>query len=316
MEFNNTIVADRITEIIGHQVASMAKDTKGSKYFRGTTSNVNGNMADVYLFNSATPVYNIRIGNGLKHLTTGEEVLVLAINGNLSNSVIDKRVIDYNLLYGEDIENCKTISDFEPYIDWTSNDMHSVWDRSNFKVKDRASRMIYDNLTTSYLYTYYGDPINLEEFKDGQASTEADFIFLSMYFINSSIISDLEFSFSTYTDGSYDYTYDGTLLTNGWNSIKIKKSDFALSATPIWSNITTIDLTTNFSTEPTLDDYFTYAYLGMYRPFDSGINSSVQTEIDAITAITNLLTLNSHRITISASTPVSPVLGDIWFDIS
>jgi hypothetical protein len=302
-KFNSSTVADKVTKLIDHAIGYSAKTNKSNKYYRGTAGTVSGTVADVYILGSVIPIPNVKIGSGVLHLTAGEEVYVNAINGRLENSVIEKRVIDYNLLYGEEVENFLNIDLFgsRGINPWWSLQSSLSPDNTHYKLYTEARRA---NLTSTplvastpitYIYTAPTD-LDLSLFHDGNGSDESDYIYLSMYVSDATNFNILQLQFYDDSD-TYQTTIGGASIISGWNGITVRKSDFINSGMTDWSHITSIDIIWEFN----ITDYGVYvtlAYLGMARFFKPILLSAIETRVNTVEEVVDNMTGVADQIVI------------------
>jgi len=92
----------------------------------------------------------------------------------------------------------------------------------------------------------FSTAINWNDFDDGGAdSPDNDYISIWIY-VGNSIPTSATLGFSTSNDGSdvgvNEFTYTYSSLAEGWNRIKVKKSDFTQAGTLSWSSIGYITL--------------------------------------------------------------------------
>lgn len=304
-QFNNSTVADRLTELIDRSINYVSKKNISNKYFRGVTGSVYGNMADVYLFGSNTPITNVKIGSGVKHLTEGEDVLINAVAGKLHNSIIDKRIIDYNLLYEDEIENFLTIDDFsENTHTWTCTtpiNAELIDDKDYYKIYSLAKRTKYNVLTPSY-YFYSNISLDLTALHDGQASEDTDFIYLGIYISDAyedeeetiAVIDNVVIRFYSGSD-YFTLVYNGLSILNGWNGIKSKKKDFTSTGTPNWAAITRVEIGIEYTSTPSAEYFATLGYLGMGKLYYSSV-SNISADVD-LTQIENDITTLEGNVT-------------------
>jgi hypothetical protein len=288
-KFNNYTVADKLNTIIDHSIGYKAKQSNSVKYFRATVDKIQGNLADVYLQATvaATPIKNVKIASGIRHLMAGEGVYLLALNGNLNNCIIDKRIIDYNLLLEDDVENCYIIENFDGNYEryWSGgSNAYFLTTTDRYRIGLKAQITGYLSLETAYAFTYEpNDTINLTLFPDGSPSITSDYISLSFYIEDLTRVSNLKLRIGNTSSNYFEYIISGLGLTSGWNTINTKKSSFTkVGSFSGWENILYLGILVNYSVTALDIDYVIFGLLAMYKQYSSGINLDTQSALDDI----------------------------------
>lgn len=118
-KFNDYIVADQINTLIDYSIDSKLNRVKNDRHIRGTVGTINDDVCDFYIYNSATPIVDVKINPRLT-VFEGDSVYALAINGNLSNLIIDTNTQNYERLFGYTLTNFKLIEGFQDSTEWAS----------------------------------------------------------------------------------------------------------------------------------------------------------------------------------------------------
>lgn len=328
--FNSQTVADKLTSIIDSSIGYVNKKQKKDKYFRGVTGFVSSTTADVYLFGSDDPIPNVKIASGIKHLFTGEDVYLTAIGGRLDNCIIDKRVIDYDLVFEDEIENFLTIDDFsKSNTTWAcTNPSRATLVEANdyYKVYVASKKTHY--ISSRQDYTFESSRlINLTLFHDLSASTDDDLIFFSFYMGDGFEKTDyVELRFYK-NSNYYSFILQGTSIVSGWNRIKQTKASFTnVGGMSSWASIDKISITIAYTEAIPLHSFVNFAYLGMARPYiASSVSSYVDTRIEEyISDGTNFdfyvdengdyILGKTRKASITETEPTTPNVGDLWLD--
>jgi hypothetical protein len=111
-KLNDFIVADQINKLVNYSIDSKLDRAKNDKHIRGVVGTINNDVCDFYIYNSATPIVDVKINPRLT-VFEGDSVYALAINGNLSNLIIDTNTQNYERLFGYTLTNFKLIEGFQ-----------------------------------------------------------------------------------------------------------------------------------------------------------------------------------------------------------
>lgn len=265
--FESQTVADKLGQIIDASIGYVNKKQQKDKYFRGTTGNVSSTTADVYLFNSSTPIPNVKIASGIRHLFNNEDVYLVAIGGRLDNSIIDKRVIDYDLVYEDEIDNFLTIDDFSIITHtWTcTQPTYATMVEANnyYKLYTASKKTNYLISQSSYTFQATVSNLDLTKFHDLDASTTDDIIFFSFFMgYGVEYIDYVELRFYK-NSNYYNFILQDESISAGWNRIKQTKSTFTNNGMSGWTGINKITVTIAYTQSVPLDSFVNFAYLGM-----------------------------------------------------
>jgi len=118
-KLNDFIVADQINKLVNYSIDSKLDRAKNDKHIRGVVGTINNDVCDFYIYNSATPIVDVKINPRLT-VFEGDSVYALAINGNLSNLIIDTNTQNYERLFGYTLTNFKLIEGFQDSTEWAS----------------------------------------------------------------------------------------------------------------------------------------------------------------------------------------------------
>lgn len=116
---NDYIVADNVEKIIDYSIDNKLGGAKRDRHVRGLVGEVDGDICDFYLNNSATAIPNVKINVGTT-VFEGDIVYALAINGSLNNLIIDINANNYEALFGYTLTNFKLIEGFQDSTEWIS----------------------------------------------------------------------------------------------------------------------------------------------------------------------------------------------------
>lgn len=118
-KLNDFIVADQINKLVNYSIDSKLDRAKNDKHIRGVVGTINNDVCDFYIYNSATPIVDVKINPRLT-VFEGDSVYALAINGNLSNLIIDTNTQNYERLFGYTLINFKLIEGFQDSTEWAN----------------------------------------------------------------------------------------------------------------------------------------------------------------------------------------------------
>lgn len=118
-KLNDFIVADQLNKLVNYSIDSKLDRAKNDKHIRGVVGTINNDVCDFYIYNSATPIVDVKINPRLT-VFEGDSVYALAINGNLSNLIIDTNTQNYERLFGYTLINFKLIEGFQDSTEWVN----------------------------------------------------------------------------------------------------------------------------------------------------------------------------------------------------
>lgn len=318
--FESQTVANKLGEIIDKSIGYKNKKQQIDKHFRGVIDSVGGTTANVSMFNSGI-IPNVKIGPGIRNLFNGEEVYVTAIGGRLSNAIITKRVIDYDLLFEDEISDFLHISQFfrHGYNSWACTipaDAVVVLNSDYYKIYGESAQTDYQIQKTSYIFQRIDSWDLTRLSRAGSVSTDDDIIFFSFY-MGSGVeyIDYVELKFFN-SSNYYSFILQNESISSGWNRIKQAKSSFTNSGMSDWSAIDKIQIIIAYTQTVPLTSFVNFAYLGMaslYVP--NAVYSLVSNNFLAIDSSTYLLG-GTRTTTISETEPTTPSVGDLWLDTS
>jgi len=146
--------------------------------------------------------------------------------------------------------NTKLIATCEADEAWTNGSWDGVLsgathgdNTTNYKVGSQGISVTTTSTSTAAIYLDFTDK-DLTKFEDGSASDTSDYIEICVYCANTSKVTQGFVLLPTDTLGTktnyYYYTFY-TLLSNGWNHLKIQKSAFTATGSPDWSLVKGIE---------------------------------------------------------------------------
>jgi hypothetical protein len=112
--FSDFTVANDLDNLINYNIQN--HNIKKDRHIKGIVGEVDGNTCDFYIYNSATPIPNVKVNSGLT-VYEDEDVYALAINGSLSNLLIDSKVFNIDSLFGVVSANFKIVEGFQDYTE-------------------------------------------------------------------------------------------------------------------------------------------------------------------------------------------------------
>jgi hypothetical protein len=176
------------------------------------------------------------------------------------------RFRDYKQYYYD--RNTKTIEYFQDHTDWTglSGGETLSTDTTNKFIGEAGVRCTEDDDTASFIgITRNISSINLTEFNDGGASGDDDLIAYSVYISDDTKLSSITVKLGDDNSNNYSYSVFASSLGNGYNTLYVRKSEFATNGTPSgWDDITWINCQSYTETNGS-GGYFTALFLQLVR---------------------------------------------------
>lgn len=149
---------------------------------------------------------------------------------------ISSRSLDVNFFDDRDyfyLRNIKFVDDFYDSSVWSVSGATMAYDTTNYLLEDRSIKVSEtDNTGSTLAFTRTMSNWNFDTFQDSSVSSSNDFIVIVCYISDKTKIDYISFRIGTNTTDFYYCVYDingNSDISNGWNTIQIKKSDFTLS---------------------------------------------------------------------------------------
>lgn len=111
------LTANNLDKIIDYNIDNKINKAKKDRHIRGRVGTVTGDVCDFYINNATEAIPNVKINSG-QPIFEGDYVYALAINGNLSNMIIETSVHNFEKMFGIKIDNFKLIEGFQNSTDW------------------------------------------------------------------------------------------------------------------------------------------------------------------------------------------------------
>lgn len=202
-------------------------------------------------------------------------------NTQLANDLIEKnsstigQKLDKDSSFYADLEsyygNTKLIDDFQDISKWTIGAGTQSSDTTNVKIGSQSLKITENDNVAGQVYTVLQNTnINLNVLNNGEISSDNDYISYVFYISDIAKIDmsqGVQLIFSQGTNGETANTKNITFknnLVNGWNFLKVKKSDFTTDGTGSWEGIKSVRLRW-FSTVNAQNAYISFQLIQLIK---------------------------------------------------
>lgn len=185
---------------------------------------------------------------------------------------ISSRSLDVNFFDDRDYfyyRNIIHLDDF--YNTWTGIGVTATSDTTNFILHYNSTRITVPGSSSGSMSAYknLSSSVDCTKFQDLSSSSTSDFVVFNLY-ISDKTKFDYVFIRIGYDSSNFYYVAiiidDNTNISNGWNTIQVKKSDFTLSGSMPsgWSNINFLRIDVDYKASST-GAYCSFQYLTIVR---------------------------------------------------